>query len=52
MVRNVTRTGNVEHEVYIGLVMQYHYVGLDKLTILLVAQTMSPLTTQTTLMIH
>ena len=28
MIHNVPRSGNVEHEVYIGLVMQYHY---DKL---------------------
>ena len=31
VIRNVPRSGNVEHEVYIGLILQYHYVGLDKL---------------------
>ena len=31
MVRIVPRNlGNVEHEVYIGLILQYHYLGLDK----------------------
>ena len=30
---NVPKSGNVEHKVYIGLVMQYHYVGLDRLAL-------------------
>ena len=32
MVHIVTRNGDVEHEVYIGLILQYHYVGLHKIT--------------------
>ena len=31
MIRVVPRDDNIEHEVYIGLILQYHYVGLDKL---------------------
>ena len=30
MTRIVPRNGNVKHEVYIGLILQYHYVGLHK----------------------
>ena len=30
MIRVVPRDDNIEHEVYIGLILQYHYVGLDK----------------------
>ena len=33
MIRIVLNSDNVEHEVYIGLLLQYHYVGLDKLTV-------------------
>ena len=33
IVRNVPRCSTVEHEVYIGLILQYHYVGLDKLAV-------------------
>ena len=32
MIRVVPRNALVEHEVYIGLIMQYHYVGLDKIS--------------------
>ena len=28
-VRIFPRSGNVEYDVYIGLILQYHYVGLD-----------------------
>ena len=31
MIRVVPRDDHIEHEVYIGLILQYHYVGLDKL---------------------
>ena len=30
----VPNSENILHEIYIGLILQYHYVGLDKLTIL------------------
>ena len=33
MIRIVPRNGNVEHEVYIGLILQYYYVGLDKIAV-------------------
>lgn len=33
MIRVVPRDDNIEHELYIGLILQYHYVGLDKLAI-------------------
>ena len=32
MIRVEPMNASVEHEVYIGLVLQYHYVGLDKLS--------------------
>ena len=32
MIRVVPMNASVEHEVYIGLIMQYHYVGLDKVS--------------------
>ena len=31
MVRIVPWNGTVDHKVYIGLVLQHHFVGLDKL---------------------
>ena len=33
MIHNVPKNGNVEHEVFIGLILQYHYGGLDKLAV-------------------
>ena len=33
VIHNVPRSGNVEHEVYIGWVMQYHHVDLDKVAV-------------------
>ena len=33
MICVLPRNGNVEYEVYIGLILQYHYVGLDKLAV-------------------
>ena len=32
MIRVVPMNASVKHEVYIGLIMQYHYVGLDKVS--------------------
>ena len=33
MFRVVPRNGTVEHEVYIGCILQYHFVGLDLITL-------------------
>ena len=33
MIRVIPRNGTIEHEVYIGLILQYHYVGLDKVAV-------------------
>ena len=33
VIRTVPRSGSIKHEVFIGLVLQYHYVGLDKLAV-------------------
>ena len=31
VIRTVPISGGVEHEVYVGLILQYHYVGLNRL---------------------
>ena len=33
MICVVWNSDNVEQQVYIGLILQFHYVGLDKLTV-------------------